>query len=72
MPDAGDEVKQGTSMASPHAAGLVACLVSALVQEQRPVDAARIKRALMVTARPTPGATWPEAERRVRRLLGEA
>jgi subtilisin family serine protease len=56
--NAGDEVKQGTSMASPHAAGLVACLVSALAQEQRPVDAARIKRALMVTARPTPGAEY--------------
>ena len=56
--NAGDEVKQGTSMASPHAAGLVACMVSALVQEKRPVDAARIKRALMVTARPTPGAEY--------------
>jgi subtilisin family serine protease len=56
--NAGDEVKQGTSMASPHAAGLVACLVSALSQEQRPVDAARIKRALMVTARPTPGSGY--------------
>jgi len=55
---AGDEVKQGTSMASPHAAGLVADLVSGLVQERRPVDAARIKRALMVTARPTPGADY--------------
>jgi subtilisin family serine protease len=55
---AGDEVKQGTSMASPHAAGLVADLVSALVQERRPVDAARIKRALMVTARPTPGGSY--------------
>jgi subtilisin family serine protease len=56
--NAGDEVKQGTSMASPHAAGLVADLASALVQERRPVDAARIKRALMVTARPTPGGTY--------------
>jgi hypothetical protein len=55
---AGDEVKQGTSMASPHAAGLVADLVSALVQERRPVDAARVKRALMVTARPTPGSGY--------------
>jgi tripeptidyl-peptidase II len=56
--NAGDEVKQGTSMASPHAAGLVACLVSALAQQQRPIDAARIKRALMVTARPTPGSGY--------------
>ncbi|HKU60485.1 MAG TPA: S8 family serine peptidase [Gemmatimonadales bacterium] len=56
--NAGDEVKQGTSMASPHAAGLVASLVSALAQENKPIDAARIKRALMVTARPTPGAGY--------------
>jgi subtilisin family serine protease len=56
--NAGDEVKQGTSMSSPHAAGLVACLVSALAQEHRPVNAARVKRALMVTARPTPGAEY--------------
>jgi subtilisin family serine protease len=56
--NAGDEVKQGTSMASPHAAGLVADLVSGLVQERRPVDAARVKRALMVTARPTPGSGY--------------
>jgi hypothetical protein len=45
-------------MASPHAAGLVANLVSALAQEQRPIEAARIKRALMVTARPTPGGDY--------------
>jgi subtilisin family serine protease len=56
--NAGDEVKQGTSMASPHAAGLVANLVSALAQERRPIDASWIKRALMVTARPTPGGSY--------------
>ncbi len=56
--NARDEVKQGTSMSSPHAAGLLACLVSALAQEERPIDAARIKRALMVTARPTPGSGY--------------
>ncbi|MDX2193485.1 MAG: S8 family serine peptidase [Gemmatimonadales bacterium] len=55
--DRGGEIEYGTSMASPHAAGLAAVLVSALVQEGRPVRAARIRRALMVTARPTPGAT---------------
>jgi len=56
--NAGDEVKQGTSMASPYAAGLVADLVSGLAQDRRPVNAARIKRALMVTARPTPGSDY--------------
>ena len=52
--DAGDEVKQGTSMAAPHAAGLVALLLSALRQESRPADARTMRQALMVTARPTP------------------
>ena len=56
--NAGDEVKQGTSMASPYAAGLVADLASALAQDRRPVEAARLKRALMVTARPTPGSDY--------------
>jgi subtilisin family serine protease len=55
--NAGDEVAQGTSMASPHAAGLAALLVSALTQERRPVEARTVRRALMVTAQPTPGAT---------------
>jgi subtilisin family serine protease len=55
--DAGDEVNQGTSMAAPHAAGLAALLVSALMQEKRPITAREIRQALMVTAQPTPGAT---------------
>lgn len=67
---AGDEVKQGTSMASPHAAGLVANLVSALVQEKRPIDAARIKRALMVTARPTPAGDYLDEGRGLPDLAG--
>jgi subtilisin family serine protease len=54
----GQEIAQGTSMAAPHAAGLVALLVSALVQEKRPIDARAIKQALMVTARPLPGGTF--------------
>ncbi len=52
--NAGDEVKQGTSMAAPHAAGLTALLLSALEQEQRPADARTLRQALMVTATPTP------------------
>jgi subtilisin family serine protease len=49
--NAGDEVKQGTSMASPHAAGLAALLLSAVGRDSVPVPAARIRRALMVTSR---------------------
>jgi tripeptidyl-peptidase-2 len=54
----GQEIAQGTSMASPHAAGLVALLISASVQEKRAVEARSIKQALMVTARPLPGGTF--------------
>jgi tripeptidyl-peptidase-2 len=56
--NAGDELKQGTSMAAPHAAGLVALLLSSLAQEQRPVDARSLRQALMVTARPGPGGGY--------------
>ncbi|MBW8772184.1 MAG: S8 family serine peptidase [Gemmatimonadetes bacterium] len=51
----GDEAKQGTSMASPHAAGLAALLVSALTQSGKPVVAARIRQALTTTAQPIDG-----------------
>jgi tripeptidyl-peptidase II len=54
----GNEQKGGTSMASPHAAGLAALLVSALVQEKRPIDARQIRQALMVTARPVGTETY--------------
>lgn len=54
----GQEIAQGTSMASPHAAGLAALLVSASTQEKQPIDARAIKQALMVTARPLAGATF--------------
>jgi subtilisin family serine protease len=50
--DTGNEIKGGTSMASPHAAGLAASLASALVQEGRRASAAEIVQALRVSARP--------------------
>jgi hypothetical protein len=45
-------------MASPYAAGLAALLVSGLVQGKRAINAAEIRQALMVTARPLRGATF--------------
>ncbi|HJR17555.1 MAG TPA: S8 family serine peptidase [Gemmatimonadales bacterium] len=71
----GQEIAQGTSMAAPHAAGLVALLASGFNQEKRHVEAKAIKQALMVTARPTDGATFvdegtglPDVERAYRWL----
>jgi len=49
--DIGNEIKGGTSMSAPHASGLAACLVSALVQEGRRPSAAEIVQALRVSAR---------------------
>jgi subtilisin family serine protease len=54
--DTGNEIKGGTSMSSPHAAGLAASLVSALVQEGRRTAAADIVQALRISARPFNGA----------------
>ncbi len=54
--DTGNEVKVGTSMATPYAAGLAGCLASALVQEGRRASAAEIVQALRVSARPFGGA----------------
>ncbi len=54
--DTGNEIKGGTSMASPYAAGLAACLVSALAQEGRHPAAADIIQALRISARPFSGA----------------
>ncbi len=56
--DAGGEQKTGTSMASPHAAGLAALLQSSIAAGARRPDAATIRQALMVTARPIDGASY--------------
>ena len=48
--NAGQERAGGTSMASPHAAGLAARLISGLAQEGRPIRAADIRAALLATA----------------------
>ena len=63
--DAGDEVKQGTSMAAPQVAGLAALLLSALREEGRSADGPAIRRALMVTAAPVAGAGLVEGGRGV-------
>ena len=54
--DTGNEVKVGTSMATPYASGLAALLASALVQEGRRASAVEIVQALRVAARPFGGA----------------
>ena len=73
----GDEIKGGTSMAAPHAAGLAACLLSAMAQEGRKVSAADIAQALRASAVPfrgeTPiddGAGQPRLDAAYRWLLG--
>jgi tripeptidyl-peptidase II len=76
--DTGSEIKGGTSMAAPHAAGLAACLLSALLQEGRRVSAAELVQSLRATATPFAGATvldegagLPHLEAAYRWLLGE-
>jgi subtilisin family serine protease len=55
----GEERKGGTSMASPHAAGLLALLVSAArAAHLTPPNARELKQALMVSAHPIAGATY--------------
>jgi subtilisin family serine protease len=56
--DVSEERKGGTSMASPHAAGLLALLRSAAIPERLTPTARQLKQALMVTAHPLPGATY--------------
>lgn len=53
--DTGHEIKVGTSMSAPYAAGLVARLLSAMGQEQRHVTAADLIGALRATAVPLAG-----------------
>lgn len=53
----GDEFKGGTSMASPHVAGLAAILVSGAVQERRAVTGLDVRRALTGSAAPVAGET---------------
>jgi len=53
------DTMQGTSMASPQAAGCVALLMSGAVQENPPIDIKNslIKRALKISAKPVEGYT---------------
>jgi subtilisin family serine protease len=53
--DTGDEVKGGTSMASPHVAGLAAALTSAALAERRSITADDLRRALLGSATPVAG-----------------
>jgi hypothetical protein len=55
--DTGNEIQVGTSFSAPHVAGLVACLISALDQEGRRVDAVQLTQALRVTAVPLAGVS---------------
>lgn len=55
--DTGHEIKVGTSMSAPYAAGLVARLLSGMIQEQRHVTAADLIAALRATAAPLAGWT---------------
>ena len=54
---AGQELENGTSMASPYAAGLVARLTSALVATHRQASARMLRQALRMGARQLPSAT---------------
>jgi len=56
--DRGGEREGGTSMASPHAAGLAARLFSAAQQNGKSPSAWSVRQALMVTAQPLDGATF--------------
>ena len=53
----GGEVKNGTSMASPHVAGAAALLLSAAIQSHVPWTFATVRQAIAGTARPLAGFT---------------
>ena len=53
--DTGEEVKGGTSMASPHVAGLAAALASAALAERRSITGDDMRRALVGSANPVAG-----------------
>jgi len=59
--DTGDEIKAGTSMASPHVAGIAAVLVSGALAERKTVTAEDVRRALAGSGRPVTGATLLDA-----------
>ena len=59
--DTGEEVKGGTSMASPHVAGLAAALASAALAERRSITADDIRRALVGSAKPVSGGNQIDA-----------
>ncbi len=59
--DRGNERKAGTSMATPHAAGLAARLLAAARDRGLAPGGATVRQALMVTAAPAPGASFIDA-----------
>ncbi len=54
--ETGSEDKSGTSMASPHVAGAVALLLSALQQERRSATSGQVKQAIVATGRALPAS----------------
>lgn len=59
--DTGEEIKAGTSMASPHVAGMAAVLASGALAERRAITADDMRRALTGSGRPVRGATLLDA-----------